>query len=123
MPLQGFQEGDERSLVVRRKFQAVLVARHRAMFHLVAFEAFRNIVVAQAGRVEPFFETAAPMHHATNGSIPQAPQRWDFVESRAFAGFQCGGGFGSDGKQQHVRAVRMVLGGVHPFASVSLLFV
>ena len=55
-------------------------------------EAFGDVIVFQAGGVEPFFERFGPAAVAEGVAIPDAAQEWHFVEAGASAGLHGEGG-------------------------------
>src|SRR5262245_60481184 len=70
----------------------------------VAFESGRYVIVAQTPRIEPIFNRSDGAVVLERTSIPDAPQRRNFVISRAPACLELETGIGSYGSRKDVEA-------------------
>src|SRR5262252_6294761 len=76
---EGLQKCDERSLVLRRKTEPELVARHRPSLNTISLETGRHVVVAQSSRVEPVLERRARAVVREHPAVPDALERRHLV--------------------------------------------
>src|SRR6185503_14203442 len=85
---QSLEERDQRLAIFLRKIQTDPVPRQRACLYINAAKPCRDVIVAQAARVEPVFQRHDGAAVLERAAVPYAPERRHLVVARPSPGLQ-----------------------------------
>jgi hypothetical protein len=100
--LQGLEECDKSSAIVRGQVQSERMSLNGIGLHPVGFKSGGHVVISQTAWIKPVLQRRTPAAVAKHPPIPDTAQRWDFIIAGPTSGLQREVRFSADGERQNV---------------------